>query len=353
MKNFNWIFVLILLVIVACQKTDNEDIKPSINPLKISIKNGENLMENSDTIAVGRAIIISAEIENPDNYIFTWDMGNGDVLHGQTIAYKYDRVGTYNIILTANDGVNYYEDVFTLVVSFEGEVFELWNIYYSGLTGKYRYYFKFLQSAVPYPALLSKPYFRMGSDYPSFWDFTDTYYHQIGYQKFYVDVWDGVYGQAFGGRSEENEPIFGQMNLSEWFDPETGYLKFALYNGEVLDPGNWTPEIFGDIGDENGPVRITVNENELIFYMQVKGNYNTPWQPTYYYSYNNFQTQETNYCDWIGSTGWIKGEIPIDPSGTYYLKVKIDGINNAHLQIEESMFWDNNLNCYYFQIYGK
>ena len=53
----------------------------------------------------------------PSGLVYTWNMGDGTTLTGNTVAYTYNAVGTYTITLTAYDPLCDEDETFTLDVT--------------------------------------------------------------------------------------------------------------------------------------------------------------------------------------------------------------------------------------------
>jgi PKD repeat protein len=77
-----------------------------------------------EDIVTGKRITFNAsESYNPDGEIeeFRWEFGNGEKARGEIVKQSYEELGTYDVVLTVDDGIDTDEEELTITVGPGGE----------------------------------------------------------------------------------------------------------------------------------------------------------------------------------------------------------------------------------------
>ncbi len=355
------ISVMSILAMFSCQKYELEETKEKAPQVEITLKSGNSITENPDTVKTDVALIFYAKVNYGNISEFIWDFGDltGES-QGQQVIHKYEQEGNYTITLVTYDGIVYNTIYLDLVVSNQGSYYPVFSLRSSGnvpnTQGKLQYTMQFLRSAIPTPPVPAiGPYFYIGSNEESNWEEVTIVNDTSDLFAWYsIYSYDTVYDQAFGGW-ENNNAIWGNMETSEFFNESLNYLRVGFQDGSIYTENAFQNFIPGSTGDDlpYPPVRIDVSNTDVTIYVdirrQAEGVINTP--KARYKTEAGASWSALEDMTWIGGTGYAKIVLNRGEDNVYFLRVWSRGSDSdTEIDFSSSTLWDENQQCIKFEI---
>mgnify|MGYP006287093763 CR=1 FL=1 len=103
--------------------TVDDGIKTAVNSTRINIINrppeASIYYSPEDDLTVGETITFDASnSSDPDGDVdrYVWRLGNGETARGEVVEHSYEELGTYNVVLTVDDGGKTDEEEITFTV---------------------------------------------------------------------------------------------------------------------------------------------------------------------------------------------------------------------------------------------
>jgi hypothetical protein len=309
------IFLIIVIsgiIFYSCKKYEFDE-KPQTHKTEIGIKNSQATLTDSDTLPLNSAIIFFAKTLYGNPYTFNWGFGNGDTASGEQVTYKYLEIGEYIVTLSSYDGNNWYTSELNVVIIDEQQylpVFTLEESKKANSEGKIEYTFKFLKDAVPNPPVPENgPFFYIGNNPESNWnEITVEVANELWCYYSYCS-YDTIYDQAFGGMDNEN-PIWGNVSESVYFDENYGYLRIGLMKKSLVTENQWEKIIPGETGDTGDypAIRITTSPDSLSIFADVRhyAKEGIHWPGIEYKTDENNRWSTTKKTSFVGGSGYVK-----------------------------------------------
>jgi PKD repeat protein len=363
MKKSVLLFVISIALLACDKEFIEENQNEAHNALEILI--GSKKVNDGDTVYLktGVATIFKAVSISGDNYappaVFYWEFGDGsNVKYGQQVDHKYEEDGIYTVVATVTDA-NILDNVTVIIVaeSDQNEIpFKLHTSYPPNNEGKIKYVLSGAKEYIPDLISENGPFAYQGSNPESTWNIIqieeDTSSSRIYWE---TTVYNSVHSQMYGAYNNGTY-VWADMESSYYYSSSDGYLKVALFDGEMYkdtDHGSYGSSGPGSSGDfvyETPEIRFEVREddNEIDVYvdmMHYSQNINKPKARFKIEKSDPWSSQQDT--QWLGGTGFIRYVVPINDIGEYHLRIEPnENLIGIFSQMDGSYFYDQERNCF-------
>lgn len=350
----------------SCQKYELAEAEKDIPQVEISLKSGNSITENPDTVRTNVALVFYAKVNYGNIIEFSWNFGdNTGQFEGQQVVHKYEQEGNYTIELITYNGSTYDTIYLDLVVSNStGNYYPIFSLKSAGNTpnaqGKLQYTLQFLRSFVPHPPVpLTGPYFYIGSNIESDWEEVTIYSDTSEIFAWYsIYSYDTVHAQAFGGWGNGAvgvNPVWGEMEDSEFYNQNFGYLKVGFQNSSLYNDNNFENYFPGSTGDDlpYPPVRLEVSEDSVTVFVDIRRQATEIiyWPKARFKYDEDASWSSLQDMTWVNGSGYAKVTLVRQENYTYFLRVWSKGTDsNTEMNLTGSSLWDEETSSIKFEI---